>query len=194
MQAKLKREAANQRLMLARDASQRPTIPPADEPLAPLPVPEDLPRGYLDYQFGQSFDEVNALLTKDTAFYFRPEMDVSFLDTPVRRIVSTPGLSIVSQGIFQFSENDALYSITINVNPDRVDFYSLFNTLRTKYGEPKTYSPAGAEWNNDTTIVKLEYPLTVKYLDKVIMDSMAEEEVKQNVTQQQSTENFLQNF
>ena len=68
---------------------------------------------------------------------------------------------------FQFYD-DKLFIITINVNPDRMDYYSIFTKLSEKYGNPTSLNPESASWKNDDVTMSLERPLTLKYIDNKI--------------------------
>ena len=65
---------------------------------------------------------------------------------------------------FQFY-NDKLYVITININKEKMDHYSIFNSLCKKYGNPDSVSPEKSVWANENISMSLERPLTLKYID-----------------------------
>lgn len=72
---------------------------------------------------------------------------------------------------FQFYE-DSLYIITINVNKEKMDHYSMFEALCKKYGDPDSVSPEKSVWKNDTVTMSLERPLTLKYVNQAIFDKL----------------------
>ena len=79
------------------------------------------------------------------------------------------GSNFLERCWFQFFD-DELYIITINMNKERIDYYSIFTTLCNKYGEPVKISPQGATWKNDKITMSLEKPLTLKYIDNSTYD------------------------
>lgn len=58
------------------------------------------------------------------------------------------------------------------MNPERLDYYSLFTTLCDKYGEPTSFNPQSAIWKNDDVTMSLEKPLTLKYVDNKTFTSV----------------------
>ena len=58
------------------------------------------------------------------------------------------------------------------MNRERIDYYSIFKTLKEKYGEPETITPQSAVWKNDSITMSLEKPLTLKYIDNEVFKSL----------------------
>lgn len=130
---------------------------------------EELPSGYKNIRLGMSLEETKEALIKDTDFGYHGDRDVSLLPGENRILIETDaerglGSNFLTRCWFQFS-NDSLYIITINMNRERIDYYSVFKTLRDKYGEPENISPQAATWKNDSVTLSLEKPLTLKYID-----------------------------
>ena len=137
---------------------------------------DSLPDGFKKLRFGMSVDQVKDELKKDLNFGYRGDRDVSLLPGENRILIETDTsktapYSILERCWFQFSE-DQLYIITINVNPAKMDYYSIFTTLCHKYGEPDKISPESATWKNDEYTMSLEKPLALKYMDNRIFDSL----------------------
>jgi hypothetical protein len=153
----------------------------------------ELPRGYGEITLGMKRDSVETLLKSIPAFGYRGERDVSFLPASRQTIIETPGgtVSFFNRSWFQFYE-DTLYIITINLNPSKTDHYSIFSSLHEKYGEPFFISPEKSEWRNGETVFSLEKPLTLKYIDAKIFDSLTENAAAAQTYAEQSHREFLE--
>ncbi len=135
---------------------------------------EDLPRGYKDITLGMSLEETKDCLVKDPDFGYHGDRDVSLIPGSSKTLIETDadrgfGSNFLKRCWFQFSF-DELYIITININPNKMDYYSVFTTLTKKYGEPTTFSPQAATWKDDEVTMSLEKPLTLKYIDNKIFN------------------------
>ena len=148
---------------------------------------QPLPRKYRTMQLGMNIDDVKKALANDSIFGYRGERDVSLLPSPNRVLIETSGLSFLDRSWFQFYE-DKLYTMIFKLDEDRVDFYSMFKTLKEKYGEPTSLSPDKIVWKDDTITLCLERPLTIKYIDtkvfKEIQDKAGIEKNKEEITRQ----------
>jgi hypothetical protein len=151
-----------------------------------------LPRGYGNITFGMTKAEVQDALTKNPAFGYRGERDVSLLPSTRETIIETPGIgSVFGRAWFQFSE-DRLSIITISLNPAKVDRFSVFTTLVDKYGKPHVITPQKSEWRNDEVVLTLESPLTLKYVDARVFDRLAEQTTTEQTVSEQSYQQFLE--
>ncbi|MBQ6567039.1 MAG: hypothetical protein IJL80_08270, partial [Treponema sp.] len=92
---------------------------------------------------------------------------------------------------FQFVD-DKLYVMSINLNQEKLDHYSVFSSLCEKYGAPTTLNPEKAEWVSDSMIVDLERPLCLKYTDKAVFDRIQAESGVEETVAEQNREQFLQ--
>ncbi len=133
---------------------------------------EDLPSGYKNILLGMTLEETKDALIKDPDFGYHGDRDVSLLPGGTRELIETDastghGSNFLERCYFQFFMNE-LFIITININPDRMDYYSIFTTLTKKYGEPNSFDPNSATWKNDSITMSLERPLTIKYIDNKI--------------------------
>lgn len=129
---------------------------------------EVLPLGYGGVTLGMSFDDTKGALLKNREFGYNGERDVSLLPGENRMLIETDAarhhvLSFLDRCWFQFSD-DKLEVITINLNQERMDHYSVFTALCQKYGNPDTLSPQKSVWKNDDVTMSLERPLTLKYV------------------------------
>lgn len=131
---------------------------------------ENLPKGYKDITLGMSLEETKTELIKDSDFGYHGDRDVSLTPNKKQYIIETDassglGSNFLEQCYFQFNQ-DSLYIITINLNKERMDYYSIFKTLSEKYGNPNSVNPKLARWEDEEVIVTLEKPLCLKYMDK----------------------------
>jgi hypothetical protein len=141
-----------------------------------LSAKEPLPNGYKDILLGMSLEDTKQELIKDTDFGYHGDRDVSLLPGENRMLIETDaerglGSNFLTHCWFQFA-NDQLYIITINMNHARIDYYSIFTTLKEKYGEPDTITPQAATWKNSEVTMSLEKPLTLKYIDNETFKSL----------------------
>src|SRR5574344_2505471 len=157
--------------------------------------PQQLPDGFGGIQLGMSADEVKIALLKNLDFGYRGDRDVSLLPGENRVLIETDasrvGYSYLSRCWFQFYE-DKLYIITINLNPEKMDHYSIFSTLCKKYGNPGTLDPEKSTWQNDVVIMSLERPLTLKYTDKIVFDKLQNQSLVNKSAQEMSRDEFLE--
>ncbi len=134
-----------------------------------------LPRGYHKIELGMSLEETKTALLKDSTFGYHGDRDVSLIPGTNRILIETDseyghGSDFLLRCWFQFTQ-DQLYTITININQNKMDYYSMFTTLTKKYGEPDSLNPQKAVWKNEQTTLSLEKPLTIKYIDNELFDS-----------------------
>jgi len=129
----------------------------------------DIPDGYGEVKLGMSLDSAKKALKKNSDFGYHGERDVSLLPGENRILIETDadkglGSNFLNRCWFQFAD-DSLYIIIINVNTQKMDYYSIFTTLCDKYGNPDSLNPEKAVWKNDDVTMSLEKPLTLKYVD-----------------------------
>lgn len=135
----------------------------------------ELPGGYRNIHLGMSLGETKEALLKDSSFGYHGDRDVSLVPgsntTLIETDAGTYGLGFLDRCWFQFTQ-DTLYTITININTNKMDYFSVFTTLKDKYGEPDSFDPQKAVWKDDSYTMTLEKPLTIKYIDNEIFDSL----------------------
>ncbi|MDR1929947.1 MAG: hypothetical protein LBQ44_04875 [Treponema sp.] len=139
----------------------------------------ELPRSFRKISLGMSLEELKAALAEDGLFEFRGDRDISWLPAKEENLVETTGLSFIRRAFFQLREG-RLFIMAFSMDIGRIDHYSVFTTLRAKYGEPARLNPQEAVWETGDTRVSIERPLTVKYIDmrvfnEIIGESKAEE-------------------
>ena len=156
---------------------------------------ESLPHGYSKISLGMSVDEVKEALKSNAQFGYRGERDVSLLPGENRTLIETDTsrtapYSYLDRCWFQFHD-DRLYIITITMKAERMDHYSLFKTLTDKYGNPDSLSPSKSEWSDDSVIMTLERPLTIRYTDKQVFDDLQSKSLVEKSVTEQTKEMFL---
>jgi len=148
-----------------------------------------IPSGYGGVELGMSVDDVKDALKKNSDFGYLGDRDVSLLPGENRVLIETDTSynypnSFLKRCWFQFYE-DKLYIMTINLNQERVDHYTIYSNLLKKYGEPSSFSPERAVWKNDKVSMSLERPLTLKYMDLEVFNKLQDEiRVEQSATEQ----------
>jgi len=155
--------------------------------------PSPLSRGFREVTLGLSLEETKAKLLEDPWFLFRGDPDVSLLASPNESLIDCPGASYISRALFQFDEK-TLYTISLVLDEQRVDYYSLFTSLRDKYGEFQSLSPQMVVWDDGVTRISLERPLTVKYIDREIFDRKRMEARRGANLDDLSRQDFLKMF
>ncbi len=159
---------------------------------------QTLPDGYGGVKLGMSLDEAKIQLLKNSDFGYSGDRDVSLLPGAGRTLVETNasggrGSDFLTQCYFQFY-NQELYIITININTQKTDYYTMFSTLSNKYGQPVKLNPQMALWENDEIILQLERPLSVKYILKETFDMLKTAATVEKSYEEQNLQNFLDEF
>lgn len=152
-----------------------------------------LPGGYGSVVLGMSVEAAKDALMEDPAYGYRGDRDVSMLPGDNRTLISTDGIHFFGECWFQF-DNDRLYIITLNLNRERVDYYSVFKSLCDKYGQPDSLSPRKSEWRDGSVIMSLERPLTLKYTDEGIFQELQETSNVELTKEEENRHNFLESL
>jgi hypothetical protein len=181
----LKRNKLLTVFFLSLAASLSAQIPPAGE--------TGLPRIFREISLGMSLEELKAALQRDHLFNFRGDRDVSLLPARDQSLVETAGLSFVKRAFFQLRDG-RLFIMAFTLNSDLIDHYSIFTSLREKYGPPDFLSPQQAVWERGGTRLALERPLTVKYIDREVFDSIIGESQAAESHEIRQRQEFLDGF
>ena len=72
-----------------------------------------------------------------------------------------------------------------------MDYYSIFNTLCKKYGNPKYLDPEKATWEDESVILSLEKPLCLKYTDAKVNNQILEQSKAEQAAIEYLREGFL---
>jgi hypothetical protein len=155
-----------------------------------------LPAGYGGIELGMSVDEVKNALKKNSEFGYNGDRDVSLLPGENRILIETDAAAghtytYLERCWFQFYK-DKLYIITITLNTERIDHYSVFNALCKKYGNPEILSPEKSTWKNDSVTMSLENPLSLKYVDNKTFDAIRDQALVGPSGREMSRNEFLE--
>jgi hypothetical protein len=122
------------------------------------------PAGFRTIRLGMTLDEVKGALIAEPLFSFTGDPDVSLLPSGNQQLIESSGNAFVERGYFQF-DADRLFVLTLRLDPQRVDYFSVLTALSGKYGDPGVLSPRDAVWEFGDTRMSLERPVVVKYQD-----------------------------
>ncbi|NLL99954.1 MAG: hypothetical protein GX220_00665 [Treponema sp.] len=151
----------------------------------------DLPHGYRNINLGMTLESVKKELLSDSVFGYRGDRDVSLLPNGYKQtIIETSNNGFLSATWFLFNEN-RLYNMTININRELMDYHSVFLTLCNKYGQPEFLNPEKAIWQNEWIQMTLERPLSIKYMDMIVFNSLQEESGVDQSVREMLREDFL---
>ena len=87
-----------------------------------------------------------------------------------------------------------MYILTLSMDPDSLDYYTLYSTLSEKYGQPAALDPTEAVWLFEDLRLSLERPLNVKYIDRAVFERLKQEGQVQQDLWEISKDNFLDQF
>ena len=135
-----------------------------------------VPSGYGGVELGMSVEQVKKALKENMDFGYHGDRDVSLLPGENRILIETDaqiyvGYSFLERCWFQFY-NDKLYIITININQEKMDHFSIFDSLCKKYGMPDSVNPEKSVWKGSSVTMSLERPLTLKYVDQKTFEEL----------------------
>ena len=154
-----------------------------------------IPNGYGKIKLGMSVDAVKDALKSERGFGYRGDRDVSLVPSTQQTLIETDGsaaaYSFFERCWFQF-DDDKLTAITINLNRAKIDYYSVFSSLCEKYGNPNSISPEKSVWSDDSVIMSLEKPLSLKYIDAEAFNEKLEDAETQKTVSEQLRDEFLE--
>ncbi len=153
----------------------------------------ELPTGYRDISLGMEFDDAKKALKADSVFGYRGERDISLLSGKNRSLIATKGSYFIKRAWFQFYE-DKLYTIIIQMDTDKLDYYSIYTKLSKKYGEPKSIDPKKSVWKDERVFMILERPLIIKYIDMPAFKSILEKHKDEKAYSDILREDFINEF
>jgi hypothetical protein len=159
-----------------------------------VPAPQPLPRGFDSLQLGMSMQEIKDTLLASGDFLYRGDPDVSLLERENLSLMEVEGFGFFSSAQFQFSSDDFLYAMLLVMNRERIDYFSLYTSLSSKYGPPADLSPQSAYWENEEVRISLERPVMLRYIDKAVFDSIKQEGETLESYERISREEFLSRF
>lgn len=154
---------------------------------------EEVPVGFAKIILGMSMEDAKKEISADGNFNYRGDQDLSILRRPNESLIECRGYDFVDRAFFQFKD-DKLYSITILFNQELLDHYTLYTTLRGKYGNPDSLNPEKSIWESDKNSLVLERPLQIKYLDKNIFEGIIGDSLINQSLSELSLDQFLEQF
>jgi hypothetical protein len=165
---------------------------PSAAPSAPaIPAGPSAPaRAFRGIELGMDRDAAIEALKKDPIFAYRGPEDLSLLPSPNQSLIETAGTSFVKRGYFQFFEGK-LWVIILELDPDKVDHYSVYTSLVAKYGEPGLLDPKESRWEDKATRMALERPLTLRYMDMAVYARLREGAGAKESAQELDRQGFL---
>ncbi len=153
-----------------------------------------LPAGYGSLKLGMSVDQVKTELKKNSDFGYRGDRDVTLSPGTKQVLIETDSsknpYSFFTRCWFQFVD-DRLFSITLNLNPSKVDHFAVFSSLTEKYGMPTDINPKRSSWEDSSVLMSLERPLTLKYVDAAVLKKMQDESGVQKTVEEKLVDEFL---
>jgi hypothetical protein len=148
-------------------------------------------RGFSSVQLGMSFQAAREALLVDQAFRYRGEPDVQFLPASEVPLIETEGRAFVDRGILQFHD-DRLDVISLVLDRNRLDYFSVYTSLVDQYGEPDSLDPGRSLWEREGTRLTLERPLTVKYIDVPTLQAIIEAGRTEEALDEMTRDRFLE--
>jgi len=152
-----------------------------------------LPRQFRGISLGMGLDNLKEALQKDKLFNFRGDRDVSFIPAREESLVETTGSSFVRRAFFQLREG-TLFIMSFTLDTGLMDHYSMFTNLVEKYGQPSFLDTREALWETEDTLVTLERPLTIKYIDKKVFTDIISESALIQSRRVKERQEFLDEF
>ncbi len=153
-----------------------------------------VPTGFDTIALGAARSEVRELLEGNSYFRYRGDPDVSLLPSSQDRgVIEAEGRTFIDRAFFQFNEQ-ALYIIILQLNPDRMDHYSVYQSLATQYGEATRVGPQEIVWEWENVRLSLERPLTVKYIDLPVFEELRGEAQVERSLREVTRDRFLEDL
>jgi len=152
-----------------------------------------LPRQFREIALGMSLDALRDALQEDGMFNFRGERDVSFIPIREESLVETTGTSFIRRAFFQLRDGE-LFIMSFTINTDLMDHHSMFTHFVRRYGQPTYLNPREAIWEDETTRISLERPLTVRYIDRGVFYDIVSESMLIESRRVHERQEFLDEF
>jgi hypothetical protein len=152
-----------------------------------------LPMSFRSVSLGMGLDQVKSALKADPLFRYRGDPDVSFLPQTSQYLIECEGAAYLRRAYFQFADS-RLFIMILVLDVQKLDHYSLFSTLATKYGQPTSLSPEESVWQSEPVRFSLERPLNVKYIDNRTFAAILAKGGAQKDLEQLSRDKFLEQF
>lgn len=138
-------------------------------------------------------DQIKELLLTHGDFSYRGEPVVTLMEREGVQVIEAPGAFFIRYGYFQF-ENDLLVGITLEMNQSQLDHHRFFRHFYEKYGRPGKMNPLVARWEDESTYLLLERPLTIKYLERQSIEEALEGQREEISIMEMSREAYIEQF
>lgn len=155
--------------------------------------PATVPQQFRNIRLGMTLDQVKSALLKDPYFDYKGPPDVSMLASPDENLIETSGYSFISRALFQFYQKK-LYIMILMLNPQEISYYTMYTTLRKKYGPSTSLSPDEVVWDSPQVRLSLERPLTIKYIDMSVFNRLKKAGKMKQSERSISRDAFLNQF
>jgi hypothetical protein len=163
---------------------------PGDTTAEPAP---ELPTAFSTIELGMNVETVKERLRKDPNFFYRGDPDVTLTPARQQELIEVEGTLYVERAFFQF-EDEELYIIILQLNRERLDYFTMYTDLEAKYGEPAVFEPSQVVWESDEVRMSLEKPLTVKYVAQPVFEELVASGEMERSQRDISREEFLEQF
>jgi hypothetical protein len=162
---------------------------------SPSPAIETLTsfKAFRGIEIGMSLEQVKEILKKDAYFNYRGDPDVYFLPVKEQLLIECDGNVFIKRAYFQFVDKKLLCMI-IDLDENKVDYFSLLTTLNNNYGNYQSFSPQLIVWEKNGLRLSLEKPLTVKYIDLAVFRRLKEAGKAAETEEEKTLKDFLGQF
>ena len=149
------------------------------------------PQGFLGIRIGMTLGEVKAALAREPLFYYRGEPDLSLLPATRQALIEVPGRAYVERAYFQFHD-DRLLSVIVHLSRELVSYFDVYSQLASRYGDATSIDPASATWIFPSLKLSLEKPVVLKYVDRLVFDTLTSESAAGTDWEEESRQSFLE--
>lgn len=145
-------------------------------------------------RIGMGIDQAKEVLKENSSLFdYRGDPDVYFLPAKEQTLIECASKGYVKRIFLQFKDK-VLFSIIVDLNTDKIDYFTLFTALNEKYGAFDKFTPDYVYWEKSDIRLSLEKPLTVKYLDLSTFRKIVDDSKAGIVLEEESLKDFLKEF
>ncbi len=121
-------------------------------------------KGFFGIRLGMTRSEVIQKAEETDIILVPKNRDVEFFPVEDRKILT---LSIEPEIPFIYCQfyDDILLALTAVFDERHIDYYTLTAEMENRYGGHNRITPYWREWEVDGTLIKVEKPAVVKYMD-----------------------------
>jgi hypothetical protein len=118
---------------------------------------------------------------------------VTLLPRPNYTVIECEGAVFIARGFFQFHEKE-LYIIILMLDREKIDYFTMYTTLKEKYGDPSYLDPEQVVWENEAVRMSLERPLQIKYVELETFEELKQSSEAEESMEQYTRDRFLEQF